>query len=1004
MLNVVTGSFRSLEDDVVARLRSRPPLESAVVVVPSGHLSRRLKRALAGAGGVAAVRICNFHELAKVILEDAGRAVRPAVEDHGEEEIFRAFLREPGAPERYRVLADRPGAAAILATVRDLRAAALSPALMREVKEELEEDGQRLAELARLTELYAAFLERIGFTTRAGVSLAAAEAAGGSARLKATPTLLIYGFYEFLGEQKDLLDALARATDLTAFVPYRKAPAYAYVERALNEDFGSARARKDGFSASPGEGPDRTALKSKPPSTQDLRTTGFTIRLFDPAASQKKNEAPVPCISAAGRADEMWYAVKEARRVHESEGVAWRDIGVLCRSLEHRLSAAARCFRDECVPWTTTASQPLCDRPLAQMAALATRLLLEDAYHMDVLEWFASPLVKGKDHKPEKWGAIARALAVVSGADWKRLEGARGADLTDGEEDVVAEAKDVDAFAAAFGALKASLPSAKGGWGALAGAWETFLQERLEAGLDEAAWDAVRSALRGLGALDRAAAPPAPEAFAVAFARALSGARIPVHPAPADGVALLDAMTARGQRFRVAILLGLNEKEWPRTPREDPYLPDASRRRIAATTGVRLLEKMEGISEERLLFALALDSADRVVLVHRRVDDEGRKEAPSSYLDEVRRIAHVEDKQPVPRLPLKKLERKKEWLTPAEHRMHALLTGSRDAQPEVVKAHALEAYGQWTPYDILSAPPQAHVTKLEQAGFSPTALQDLATCPYRYWAMKVAHLEVLDPREAEEDAAAREIGGVLHEALAAPGDPLANAKELFRQRAAKRPPLRWAVWEAARDAGVKALEELVEADKKELKDNGWSVLGAELELPFLPGPAPLPGLRGRVDRVETRERKGATEFRVTDFKYKSTKRSPFGEKKDETIEKNVLAEAETGLKLQLVAYARLVAAKIGPKAVFAGSQYFYFGPLFRPVRQGLLTQDGAKTLEGLASRIWPVAHAGQFVVVDDPPVCANCDIRAICRRGHFATRHRALDDTRFRAFRDGRLG
>ncbi|KAF0246033.1 MAG: ATP-dependent nuclease subunit B-like [Planctomycetota bacterium] len=1016
MLSVRTGSYRSLEEELVGRLRLRPPLEAAWVVVPSRHVRGRLQRAMAASGGLANVFLPDFHALARMIVEEAGIDIPPLVEDVGEEEIFRAFLREPGASERYRVLADRPGAGALLRTVADLRAAVIAPPLLREVKEELPEDAQRLAELAGLLEAYGNFLKKLGYMTRSDVARVAAVEAEKSRLVKEAAVWNVYGFYEFLGEQKDLLDALSRETDATVWVPYREGPAYALSERTLNEDFGAARARQGGFIAAPDGGVAMEALKTKAPKPKILkgdglprtgifRATAFTQRLFDPAESLGKIGPAIPAVTCGGTADEVWYAVKEARRVHESEGVAWRDIAIVARTLDRRLHLAARFFRDEAVPWWTPAAQPLAERPLAQAASLAARLLLDEAYHMDVHEWFSSPLVKD-EVRADRWGEIARALGIVSADDWKRLSAARGAHLADEDGEEVASAEAVDAFAAAVDALRQSLPGAEGrrGWATLAASWERFLGDRLDAKKDEAAWKSLQDILHSLAALEGAGAPPDGRAFAAAFARGIAAEKIPVHPIPADGVAFLDAMQLRGQRFRVAVLLGLNERDWPAVPREDPYLPDASRRRIAAATGCRLRERMERASEERMLFAFALDCCDRAILVSRRVDDEGRKEAPSAFLDEIRRVVHVEDKAGVPRLPLRKFERKLGWLTWTEQRLRAILTGGVDADPVVVKAKALEEFGGWNAFDLLSAPPQAHLESVAGRGLSPTALQNLATCPFLYWARQVTKLDVLDPREAEEDVTAREVGSVLHEALAdrSGADPVERARDIFQRRAQKRPPLRYAVWEAARDAGLKALAALVAQDRAELKSGGWTVAHAELNLPLLAGPNPLPGLHGRVDRVETRETKGPLEFRVTDFKYKLSKRPPV-EGKDEKVEEKTLAEVLRGERVQLAAYARLVAAHLGPKAAFAGAQFYYFGPRFDPVRRGLLTRDGSEELASLAPRAWEMAANGRFVVVDDLNVCKQCEMHTVCRRGHFATRTRALNDPRGKAFAGGRF-
>jgi len=78
-------------------------------------------------------------------------------------------------------------------------------------------------------------------------------------------------------------------------------------------------------------------------------------------------------------------------------------------------------------------------------------------------------------------------------------------------------------------------------------------------------------------------------------------------PAPNDlektaGVQLLHAEAARGLSFPVLILVGLNEKEFPRIIREDPFLRDDARIALEAMMGYKIHTKLGGLEEERLLF------------------------------------------------------------------------------------------------------------------------------------------------------------------------------------------------------------------------------------------------------------------------------------------------------------------------------------------------------------------------------------------------------------------
>jgi hypothetical protein len=453
-------------------------------------------------------------------------------------------------------------------------------------------------------------------------------------------------------------------------------------------------------------------------------------------------------------------------------------------------------------------------------------------------------------------------------------------------------------------------------------------------------------------------------------------------------------MTARGQRFRVAILLGLNEREWPRVPREDPFLPDASRRRIAETTGARLREKMAASDEERLLFALALDCADRVVLVRRRTDDDGWKEEPSAFLEELRRVVPVRERK-VPRLPVKKFEWMAERLAPEERRLHAILTGTPDPEPAVVKARALETPSGWTPFDVLGAPPARTLERLAARGFSPSGFEALATCPYKYWAEHVSGLRLLDPLKSEEDTGSSDVGRILHAALAGAkdGDPVALARELFHEHEKRRPPPRWAPWESSREAALGALARLAKHDAAERSAGGWQVLETEYEARLVPGPDPVPGFHGRIDRIERR----GTEFRITDFKYTLKDTNRFKTEKPATAQKKALEDLERGLRVQLAVYARLAAATVASGLTFAGAHYYFFGPRLDPIRLGLDGTDGADLLASAGARAWDVLRQGWFVVVDDK-ACDWCDFATICRRGHFMTRRRASSDPRIGPF------
>ncbi len=94
------------------------------------------------------------------------------------------------------------------------------------------------------------------------------------------------------------------------------------------------------------------------------------------------------------------------------------------------------------------------------------------------------------------------------------------------------------------------------------------------------------------------------------------------------GVNLLSTSAARGLRFPLVIIPGLEEGRFPAKLRQDPLLLDSERRRIG-----RLPIKSKRMEEERLLFDMAARSAEkRLVLMTSRLDESSdRERIPSQF-------------------------------------------------------------------------------------------------------------------------------------------------------------------------------------------------------------------------------------------------------------------------------------------------------------------------------------------------------------------------------------
>ena len=244
--------------------------------------------------------------------------------------------------------------------------------------------------------------------------------------------------------------------------------------------------------------------------------------------------------------------------------------------------------------------------------------------------------------------------------------------------------------------------------------------------------------------------------------------------------------SARGMSFDVVFVPGLAEKLFPRKVVEDPILLDAQRQKLEGTV---LTSQRDRVAGERLALRLAVGAAHkRAYLSYPRIDvQQSRPRVPSFYGLEALRAAEGElpgfdelgtraESSSSGRLGWPAPESATQAIDEAEYDL-ALLGRLLDADPETTAgtAHYLlesNAYlaralrgrsrkwlKRWTAYDGLVEADQTAIDALSQhqlatRSFSPTALQNFASCPYRFFLQAVhrlqprtepAALETIDP-------------------------------------------------------------------------------------------------------------------------------------------------------------------------------------------------------------------------------------------------------------------
>jgi len=220
-----------------------------------------------------------------------------------------------------------------------------------------------------------------------------------------------------------------------------------------------------------------------------------------------------------------------------------------------------------------------------------------------------------------------------------------------------------------------------------------------------------------------------------------------------DRVHVTDPSQVRARRFRAVLILGLQEGEFPRPGRPDPFLPDDERRDLARATGLELPEREDELDRERYLFYVCASRAEeRLVLSWRTSDEQGGPEPESFFLEDVRDVLALPD-------------------APHAVRDLAQVTWALDTAPTRVEweraaAAALPAEAPRVPDGLHSQEVLAELAARE--AWSASALEAAADCTVK-WLVK----RLLDPDALEPDAEQLVRGRFAHEVLRAVFERLA---------------------------------------------------------------------------------------------------------------------------------------------------------------------------------------------------------------------------------------
>lgn len=1005
-MKVFCGPFQPvLEEAFLARLAELAPGPSRriAVVAPSRRLADRLQRLVARSSGKAllGVRFHTFFSLASEALEACGGPERPVVGDALLHDLMVDQLLRANGQERM----SKGLGAAFRASIRDLVDAGINPARAEDFGDldAPEAARKRLAALFHLTEAYQAGLKAAGVMSTSGLTIQARRAIEKTPDiLAAYEEVLYYGFYDLTALQVGFFQAVATARPTTLFYPFVKGhPGFKFAEPFVDE-----------FLHAGGRPPEHLS----PETGGALGSSGFAA-LFSPGRHGAAPEGAVRFLSASGRQGEAWAAAQEVRRLHDELGIAFDDIGVAARVLEPYREALTEALRAHAVPVSCEDPDPLLSWPAARLCLLLATLDLRDYPAEAVLELAESPYFKGPRRHLHHWRLLAQRTGLHSG--WLQWEGkvepwtAKPYLLErvreDGQPPASIPPEATKALWDWASGLRAALRTPAKTWKERADTLKALLEANLAAQPHEPGAEALALAIEaaaGLAGFDGPLNPPTVLSFTEAYEERLRRASLE-SPRPMRGVRVLDAMAARGDSFQALVVVGLEEGLFPRAAREDPLLPDEVRRLLRQQLGHWLHGKLdEGYDEERLLFTLLTASARRhLSLVWSRSDEKGRPRVASPYLRDLAEALGLTLESSVIRVPRPLSTRlasaPRQRLAPRQALF--LMDGSEPGLDAFLKTLELDAglyragrkaleplssFGNAGPHDGLIGKTAA-AAKILRHGLSPSALDDLAACPFMFFSKRLLRLPEGDDAGGQGDVSARELGTLYHEALrdfyAQSGTPLAEvAQAVFSPDLWRALGLYPVLWEAVRQKAMARLERLVWLDQGRLEAEG--LFPARFE-EALAGQTGALSLRGRLDRVDLS--KDGKRARVIDYKTR------YG---DERQPKKVLKLSST----QPAVYLELLLGadwyKGGPEGV-AGVEYLNIeddtettGNDWRQTLEGDDWRGARENLKAALETLRGFLEKGEFPMAPEEGFgghCSYCSYAAVCRKAHLPARRRA---------------
>jgi ATP-dependent helicase/DNAse subunit B len=731
-LKLVTGPANAAKAGrVLEGYRAALPVDP-VLVVPRFEDVTHYRRELAADGVIFGGGVLRFAWLWREIARRAGHGARRAGSLEQERAVRAAIAR--AGPRSLEQSAATPGfARAAASLIAELQSALVEPDALGDALDRWAGSvGTRRAYARDVAAIYAEYrhvLDETGAVDAEGFAREALRALESSPEAWGGSPVFLYGFDDLTALELRALEVLAGPVGAQVMVSLTwedGREAFASRSRTVEaiRALGAAEERLPAQAEHYAEG-SRAALHH------------LERHLFRPGGdgSPRRNlGSAVGLLESGGERNEIELIAAEVLSLLRA-GIPHREIAVVFRHPEAYASLVDPVFAAYGIPVTLDRNRGLTHSAFGRSLLGLVRCALGTGTAGDLLAYLRAP---GKFAQPQVIDRFEGAL--------RREEVRDAASARRRWEDNHPDLEELDELAAAAGRGLSALCSVTARQAdALFTAPHRRRGEPLEAteAIDAAAHVAVSGVLAQL-----AVVPPldgVPDPSPDELLRALQELTIPGAPGPGDAVLVAEPRAVRARRFRALVLGGLQETEFPRPSRPEPFLPDEVRRGLAET-GLALRDEEARIDDERFLFyAVASRPEDRLVLSYRNSDEEGRPLVRSFFVDEVQALFGSELEDGLRRRPLGDVVWPPEHAPTAAEQQRSLRAAEPPRRPAPIAPVATE-----------EALAELRSVRVMSAG----SLEAYAQCPVKWLAEKRLRAEPLGP-----DGAWLRRGGFAHAVL-----------------------------------------------------------------------------------------------------------------------------------------------------------------------------------------------------------------------------------------------